>query len=165
MPAGIGFGVGISLDGDKALIRKLERLGRTNDRARKKVIRQAVSAAMTPVNKAAKAKAPIGKTTTFPGLLKKSLGKKAKTYGGTIFVVVIGPRFKPSFRKPTGKVSKKGKPLFQNPAKYAHLVELGTSHSAPHPFLRPALFENKGRVVAILRTKLASGIIREAKKK
>lgn len=32
-----------------------------------------------------------------------------------------------------------GKPVKANPSKYAHLVEFGTEHSIPRPFLRPAL--------------------------
>ena len=38
----------------------------------------------------------------------------------------------------------KGKAIYASPAKYAHLVELGTAHSVPKPFLRPALDANKG---------------------
>ena len=35
-------------------------------------------------------------------------------------------------------------------APHAHLVEYGTSRSAPHPFLRPAIDETKGRVTTII---------------
>lgn len=33
---------------------------------------------------------------------------------------------------------------------YGHLVEHGTSHSAPHPFLIPALEQEQGRVVGLI---------------
>jgi HK97 gp10 family phage protein len=37
---------------------------------------------------------------------------------------------------------------------YGHLVEHGTSHSAPRPFLIPALEENRSRIVAMGRARL-----------
>jgi HK97 gp10 family phage protein len=37
---------------------------------------------------------------------------------------------------------------------YGHMVEHGTSHSAPRPFLIPALEENRSRIVALGRARL-----------
>ena len=37
---------------------------------------------------------------------------------------------------------------------YAHMVELGTSHSAPRPFLVPALEANEDEVVRLVRVAL-----------
>lgn len=157
--AGSGFGVDITLFGDKELIRKLEKLGKANNRSRNKVIRQAVSFSMTPVNKAAKAKLVPGHGFETE-LLKKSIGKKSKTYKGVTFIVVVGPRS--GFKK---EVNVDGKLVLRNPAKYAHLVELGTRHSRAFPFLRPALLENKAVIETRLRQRLSQGLIREAKKK
>lgn len=37
---------------------------------------------------------------------------------------------------------------------WGHLVEHGTSHSAPHPFLVPALEESQAEVVALVKASL-----------
>lgn len=162
MPKGIGFGIGISLTGDKELIRKLDRLGKKGYR---RTVAKAASKAMTPVSKTAKRLAPRGAT----GLLRKSIGKKSKWYSGTL-VVIIGPR--KGFKRLI--TSKSGKARSVNPAKYAHLVELGHSivaggevvgHVPARPFLRPALFQNKAKVISILRRELRAGLLLEAKKK
>jgi HK97 gp10 family phage protein len=75
------------------------------------------------------------------GQLKKSLGLRVKTYrkDGKAYAA-IGARS--GFKIQTGVVSrgpKAGEPIYSNPTQYLHLVERGTSRSAAHPFLRPAL--------------------------
>ncbi len=178
MPAGLGFG--ISLVGDKDLIRKLDRLGKKGYR---RTVAKAASKAMTPVAKLAKRLAPVGTGPT-RGLLKKSIGKKSKWYRGTR-VVIIGPRT--TFKRVI--VTRKGIRRV-NPVNYAHLVELGhravtggkverldgrsvkgpktgrvVGHVAGQPFLRPALFQNKENIKRILHRELRAGLLREAKKK
>ena len=37
---------------------------------------------------------------------------------------------------------------------YGHMVEHGTSHSAPRPFLVPALMESEGEILALLKLAL-----------
>jgi HK97 gp10 family phage protein len=72
------------------------------------------------------------------GALKKSIGHKVRVYKRAV-VAIVGPR--DGFRERIGTVSRgknKGKPIYNNPSKYAHLVELGTRHSKAQPFLRPA---------------------------
>ena len=163
MPKGLGFGIGISLTGDKELLRKLDRLGKRGYRS---TVAKAASKAMTPVSKLAKRLARAGEGT---GLLSKSIGKKSKWYGGTR-VVIIGPR--KGFKRAV--TTKSGKSRFVNPAKYAHLVELGHSivaggevvgHVPARPFLRPALFQNRTKIIGIMRRELRAGLLREAKKK
>ncbi len=149
----------IKLFGDKELRRKLEKLGKANNRSRNKVIRQAVSFSMTPVSKAAKTNLRPGHGFD-TGLLKKSIGKKTKTYKGVTFIAVVGPR--KGFKK---EVEVNGTLVTRNPSKYAHLVEFGTRHSRAFPFLRPALLENKATVESRLRQRLSHGLVREAKKK
>lgn len=180
MPAGLGFG--ISLTGDKDLIRKLDRLGKKGYR---KTVAKAMSKAATPVSKLAKRLAPVGKGPT-RGLLKRSIGKKSKWYRGTR-VVIIGPR--KGFKRTI--VTRKGV-RHVDPANYAHLVELGHfavtggkvdrinrgtgrpaskkqgrvgGRVAAQPFLRPALFQNKENIKRILHRELRAGLLREAKKK
>jgi hypothetical protein len=75
----------LELAGAKELERKLRTLG---DRVQRKVLRQAVNAAATPVVKSVKQKAKKQS-----GLLKKSLGKKIVTNKKRQSVTaVIGPR-------------------------------------------------------------------------
>ena len=139
----------MTLTGDKALIRTLDRLPPALVR---RVVRPAVRSALVPINKAAKRKAP--KDT---GLLKKSIGAVVKVYKQTgVIWGGVGPR--KGFRQIVD-----GKP--RDPVKYAHLVEFGTERVPANSFLRAAFDENIGRVFAILRAKVASGLIREARRK
>jgi HK97 gp10 family phage protein len=146
--AGDVTGFGVLLEGDVRLRRKLERL---ETKSQKKIVRPAVNAALTPINKAAKRKASVE-----TGLLKKSIGKKVKTYrSGTVWGGV-GPR--------TGFKTQMEDGRFRNPVKYAHLVELGTRHSPARPFLRPALDEQRPHALAVLAAKVRAGIEKEARK-
>ena len=135
---------------DQVAMRQIQRrMAALPGRVNIKVLGQATSAATTPVLKSAKQKAPVE-----TGLLKKSLGKKLKKYKrNAVAVCIVGPRsgFKD---EGTGR----------NPANYAHLVELGTTHSAPKPFLRPALDENKSKIISKFESKMRSGIERETQK-
>jgi HK97 gp10 family phage protein len=45
-----------------------------------------------------------------------------------------------------------GDPADPSFAFYGHMVEHGTTHSAPHPFLVPALEENQNEIVRMVRT-------------
>ncbi len=182
MATGLGFG--ISLIGDKDLIRKLDRLGKKGYR---KTVAKAMSKAATPVSKLAKRLAPRGPT----GLLKKSIGKKSKWYRGTR-VVIIGPR--KGFKVAVGTYKRgprKGQTKWHNPANIAHLVELGhrivtggsveridgrdkgkakhsgrvVGHVPAQPFLRPALLQNKQTIKSIMARELRAGLLLEAKKK
>ena len=143
----------MELIGDK----QLEKLFRTlGDRVQRKVTRQAVNAAATPGVKAAKAKVP-----SESGTLKKSLGKKVKTYKNTGTVAaIIGPRtdVEGEFN---GEVRK--------PKFYAHLVENGHvdengNHVPAQSFLRPAMDETQDQALDVMKDKLAAGVVKEAMK-
>lgn len=58
--------------------------------------------------------------------------------------------------------------MFVGPARgvlrYAHLVEFGTVHSAPKPFMRPAWDSNKRQALDIIRKELGTEIIMAAKR-
>ncbi|MEM6560039.1 MAG: HK97-gp10 family putative phage morphogenesis protein [Planctomycetota bacterium] len=144
---------GLHLQGDRALQKALRKLG---DKAARKVSRSAVSAAATPVAKAARRNAPKES-----GLLRKSIGRRVRTYTerGTV-IALVGPR-----RNFSGEHEGERRV----PANYAHLVENGHlapdgSFVPPKPFLRPALDASKGEAMNKLRQKTAEGIEREAKK-
>lgn len=145
---------GLQLFGDKALAKKFKQLG---DRVQRRVLRGAVNVATTPIVKSAKAKA-----SKQSGLLRKSLGKKVKTYVDKNTVVgIVGPK--------TSTVGEyKGKK--RRPANYAHLVEKGRIDEAGNavpakPFLRPAYDETEPQVLGTMRGKLAEGVMKEAKRK
>lgn len=132
--------------GREQLLKNLAELGSTKARA---ASRRALTSASSEPLKVAKQLAP--KET---GQLKKSLGKKTKTYRGSgTTLVVIGPRqgFK---NETTGR----------NPIAYSHLVELGTVHSAAKPFLRPALTQTSHSVVHNYGAKVWEAIRREAER-
>ena len=144
---------GMEIFGSRELERTFKTLG---ERVQRKLLRQAVNAAATPVVKAAKSNAAKDS-----GLLKKAMGKKivtnTKTQSAT---AVIGPR-----RDVSGMVNGK----VRKPSRYAHLVEKGFIDEAgtfhpPHPFLVPALASTESTSIGILQTKLGSGIEKEALK-
>jgi len=112
--------------------------------------------------KSAKAHAKSSEDT---GLLIKSLGvtvrkgKSGKERG--IYTARIGPRT--GFSRTIGvrKSGKnKGKPIKQDPSKYGHLVELGTSHSAAKPFIRPAVDSAGSDVVSAMAAGYEKGLTR-----
>jgi len=120
----------LELTGDEKLMAKLETLERSTQKA---AVRPAADYAWTPVNKAAKRKAPVD-----TGALKRSIGKKAKTYSTTGVVWVgVGARVGEDYVRTDDKGNKR------KPWKYLHLVEWGTADQQPQPFLRPAFDENK----------------------
>ena len=100
-------------DGDfKKIRRKADALAL---RVSKKANRRAVSKAATPMLREAKLRVPVE-----TGQLKRDLTKKVRTEPGGVVTAFIGAR----------KNSES--------SSIVHLVELGSSHSAPSPFLRPA---------------------------
>jgi HK97 gp10 family phage protein len=144
---------GMEMFGDKALAKLFRELG---PRVQRRALRPAVSAAATPIVKAAKAKA-----AKRSGLLKKSLGKKIKTYADKGMVIaVIGPR-----TGVNGEVN--GKKYV--PAKIAHLIEKGHiardgSYVPGQPFLGPAYAETEGQALGVIKDKLAESVVKEAAK-
>lgn len=123
--ARLKFGKAVVLKGDKELFKQLNRIKKQSTINR--VLRPALREASGEIRKAAKRKAPVRS-----GQLKKSIknvvrtAKKSK--GGGVYAL-IGPAH--GFDKDIN-----GKP--NDPVNYAHLVELGTVHSGPKAFLRPA---------------------------
>lgn len=143
----------MDIKGDRELEKLLRALG---PRVQRKVLRGAVTAASSPVLKAAKRKA-----AKQSGLLKKALGRKIVTNKKTGGVTaVIGAR-----KGVEGQY--KGK--LRRPSRYSHLVEKGFinehgEHVPPQPFLNPAADESQEQVISIMRSKLAAGVLSEAAK-
>jgi HK97 gp10 family phage protein len=150
----MAFGVRARLTGLKDVLDRLAHLRKQTTRS--KIARRALQMASTPILKTAKRLAP--KET---GLLRKSIGRRLKTYRrtGTVFVM-IGPRY--GFKQLVTLAS--GKQHLRNPIKYAHLVELGTANAPPHPFLRPAWDAHKAQAEATIRRIVLEEITAEAAK-
>jgi len=126
---------------DMALSKLPEELARTTEAA-------ALREGGKPIRREVIARAPTGKGKE-AGLLKRSIGlnvrknKKGSAEKGR-YTARVGPRtgFKIAVGTAVATVTKgkrkKGEryTVYKDPTKYAHLVELGTSHSAADPFIR-----------------------------
>lgn len=82
------------------------------------------------------------------GFLAKAIRIRLRVYPADKFVAVVGPstkivRTKGKFKR--GK--RKGQARKIIPAKYAHLVEKGTTHSKARPWLAPAHTETAQRFI------------------
>jgi len=89
-----------------------------------------------PMVKTAKAK-----VSRESGTLRRAIGANVKKLRG-VRTARIGAR--------SGwgrEVTVKGQTQYRNPTQYSHLVEYGTAHSAPKPFIRPAVETTQGEVV------------------
>lgn len=127
----------------------LAALDKVSDRLRGKVLRKALTAGQKPLIAAARSRAP--KRT---GLLRKSLGSKVKIYRtSNSFVAVTGPRT-------SIQGEHKGKKVV--PARYAHLVELGTKRASPHPFLVPAAQSSQAAILVAMNRVIAADLARAA---
>jgi HK97 gp10 family phage protein len=136
-----------TIDGDKALRKMMQQLP---DKLVRKVMRQAINAAATPVLKAARSNAPRDK-----GVLLAGLAKKVKTYSKSMTIVgLIGP--------------------ISRSAPHAHLVEKGTEPRTQKKtgrytgrvlgshFLQKALEENEAAALSTMKAKLSQAVPKEA---
>lgn len=152
---------------DDAIARIARKLADLDQKIATASMRSGINEVTKVVTKDAKALTP--KRT---GQLRKSLGRRVKTYRQSKVVVgVVGPRS--NFR-----VIVAGKPV--NPAKYAHLVEFGrkavkakrkaylsdgtvvygkaVAAAAPRPFLRPTWAANRRRATSIVLAHQRAGV-------
>ena len=144
---------GIEIEGLDKLIKKLDALP---DKVVKKVARPAITKAGRIVRKQMKANAPVG-----CGVLKRSFTAKTKTYQSGNVVSVVGAN-----TKTVGTVTlESGRTIKEVPANYLHLVEFGTSHSAPNPFMRRAYEQTKNEVTKKIQDEMSAGIEKQAEKK
>jgi len=124
---------GAIIKGDKDLIKRMDRLASRG--VRNRISRPAVREAAAEVRKLAKFYAGAHKDT---GLLRKSIKNVPRTGDAGVYQV-IGPAhgFKRAAVNSSGVFSVD---KYQDPVKYAHLVELGT---------KPHLISPKGRSGAV----------------
>jgi HK97 gp10 family phage protein len=124
----------IKVDGLKECASALDEFSNATAR---NVIKRALMDSGEPVESAAASLAPIitgelRRDVTISTQLKKSQRKQnPKQSTVEVYVGVAGKR-----------------------GPFAHLVEYGTAHSAPEPFMRPAIDANTGNVIEIFRSEL-----------
>lgn len=156
------YAIRAEIEGVKEMIAAVAHLKQA---ARSRILRSAVGKGARIILKAAKGFAPKES-----GLLRKSLGVKVKVYKATGRVVgIVGPRNDPKFKQAVMRRRGKWFPseVYSNPAKYAHLVELGHAGRAPapaRPFLRPAISASQGQVKEAFALAIREGLEREAAK-
>jgi len=139
-----------------------------------------LAAGARPIARAAKRKAPVGKGKA-AGLLKKSIGVNVKKVGSVVSAR-IGARsgFRVSMGKRklrqdlVAKSRKLGKIVaakagtmvetFKDPRYYSHLVERGSRHSRPQPFIRPAIDSAKGETLKAMSDGLEKYLHRTARR-
>jgi HK97 gp10 family phage protein len=139
-------------------------LGKLPEELRKAAQSAVLRAGGKPILKQEKALVPVA-----DGLLKKSLGiMLIGKRGGPKTTAKIGVRKGYKGRslgfKTTTKGRNKGKTTerFQDPSKYGHLVEFGTSHSAAQPFIRPAIDAAQNQTVDAMAAGLDKHLTRVA---
>lgn len=119
----------------------LSALDQVSNKIRKKALKKGIAKATRVLRSEARRRA-VKKT----GLLRKSLAQKVIVVKKTDTVLgMVGPK-----RGLKQEVIRDGKHVLSDPVRYAHLVELGTSHSAARPFLRPALDAVKDQMVDLV---------------
>ena len=134
----------MQLSGDITLLHRFHQLP---PKMQKKYGRRGVAKAARQLVKGAKARAPVR-----TGQLKKSLGFRPRTYKGTV-LAIVGPRRGFATTDETGKK--------HDPARIAHLVEMGHGGprpAPPHPFLRPAMDELAPTMAATIARELQAGL-------
>lgn len=159
------------VQGDKALIRRLQRLSKPS-RVRA-AARDSLAKGGTVMNKALKASVPesapgvtrtigYGETkTTIPDdvflpAIKKSIGQRSKTYGNVVFRA-IGPRYDYRADDPaTGRSF--------SPSAIAKATEFGTNRNRPVPFMRPGFARGVRPALNAITQRLAGAIDKQAAK-
>lgn len=139
----------------------LRELDKSFDALERKILRGALRSALPqaarPAVKMAREKAPVNSE-----ILKKSLGTRVVTSRDGAVSVWISARRKMSEVVRVG-TRDDGTPIMrrQTPARYIHLVELGTSKLLARPFLRPALDASRDAVVDKFRELAGGEIVRK----
>lgn len=122
----------------------------------KRVINTALRGAASIVRTAARANLR-GNNSVRTGLLVRSISVKLKRYTASGVVWAgVGPD-----RSVVG-TTPEGRRIV--PANYAHLVERGTRHVPPRPFLRPAVDNNFDPALAEFTRRARKGMAREIRK-
>lgn len=125
-----------------------EALGQLPKSTAKAVLRRTAIRALAPVVAAARQRVPVHE-----GDLKESLK--------------VSTRLSKRQQRINARAVAEGRSsvqLFAGPAAlpHAHLVEFGTAHMAPQPFMRPAWDAERDRVLELIRTEMGDEITKAA---
>jgi len=148
--------INFKMDGFKQLEKSLSKLPKAlADGVERTALRQGAK----PIEKKAKASVAVSS-----GLLKQSIGISVKKSRGGANKGNLSARVgaRTGFTKIIG--IKDSVPIKQNPVKYAHLVEYGTSRTAAKPFIRPAAESSHGEIMDGLAKGYEKGMARTVKK-
>jgi HK97 gp10 family phage protein len=134
------------MEGGPQIVAALRELGGP---ATVRVVRSALNRGATPIVRRAKQLAPQVGDPDDPyatGALRKAIAKRLRRSrrGATRHEVLIG------VEKPRSRI--------------AHLLEFGSAHQAAEPYLRPALDEQAGEVVQVIKRAMHTGIEREVRR-
>lgn len=138
----------IKLRGLEGLQKQLSKL---SEDTQPKVLRSALREAFKPVLAAAQAKVPVDSGALRAGIVLAT----AKTKDGGIAAGLLIANNSAGLKQSRLAAAAFGEAqLDSTPSRRWHLTELGTAHSPPEPFLRPALEENADSVVSDFATAL-----------
>ncbi len=152
----------VSITGDKALERKLNRLFGPE---LLRVVKSASNKAMTPVRATARKRVPVKSGETKKAIIKKQVAYKND---GNV-LTMVGVR----------RATMKTRASSQAASNLEHLLEIGhllvkggklgkggkiIGFVRPHPFLAPAYRENKQKIQDIYAREMEKGVHREAAK-
>lgn len=140
----------------KGMAELLEQLTQLEATLAAKALAKAARKAFAPVLAAAKAMCPKDS-----GALADSLAIKVEKPSSGDAVVKVGIRIGAGHgaqQRIAAAAFGEAQSLELPPARRWHFVELGTSRSAAHPFLRPALDSEAGTVVGLLKEELRKEI-------
>lgn len=140
----------MALKGHKKLQREFSRLSGATQR---RIIRRPLSAALTPISKAAKREIP--KTSQSLKALAKAIGKVVRMYKGAVWgaVGII-----------TGRMYIDDRGKRHVPTTLGIHREFGTEHTAAEPFLRPAFDKTRAIAFQILASGITSNLRKEIAK-
>lgn len=128
----------VGLEGLSEVNKALEKLP---DKLQDRAIKNAMAAGARKIRDEAKRLVPVDDGTLREGIVVARKVKKSRTRKGSVVVGIRGDgRF------------------------YAHMVEWGTSHSAPNPFMRPALDNASDEALKVIGPKLGKEIEKQAGK-
>ncbi len=138
------------LKGHKKLQREFRKLSGATQR---RIVRRPLSAALTPISKAAKREIP--KTSESLKQLSKAIGKVVRMYKGAVWgaVGII-----------TGRMYVDDRGRRHIPTTLGIHREFGTENTAAEPFLRPAYDKTRAIALKILASGITSNLRKEIAK-
>jgi HK97 gp10 family phage protein len=146
------------IEGLEALFGQLAQVRKPSTRTA--ILRRGITKGTRLVRKTARQMAPVYKGKYLvPRLLRRSMDFKVQTYPSGAVVGVIGPA--KGHKTQAGvrtRGKRKGQPYYQDPTKYAHLVEKGTKRSRSFQFMQRAWEQTQAQVRAILEEEIGLGV-------